>query len=731
MTLTLRNLFSICLVAIGMDAVAMVDGEYRDDVGTRRDSVQLNTIVVMGKSRVQSLKESAYSVNAVDVRQQINSVNNLADIISRSSGINIRKEGGLGSDFNLSVNGMSGNSIRYFIDGVPMQSRGGGANISNIPLNNIDHVEIYKGVVPSFLGSDALGGAINIVTRREHRSFVDASVSVGSFHTYRADVNSQIVLNNNGLLLRPQFSYDYSKNDYKVHGVEVWNDNESRYDTVSRRRFHDRYVSIQGQIDMGVEHKSWTDQFLVGVGFNNIKKELQTGTVQNIVYGKAERNQDAVDVHASYRKRGFLTDRLSAILHLSHTWDHSVTIDTALLRYSWNGTYRPTTKNETSGRGRMFRHYKRPMTLGRANFSYEINDFSSLALNYSYSRTGNKRYDTTLDYYQDEGNDSYFTPSTDHVEKHIIGLGYDLSLMDERFVTAVFLKDYVNHVSSQQTDLSWITHSDEVPTSATKNFIGYGLATRFAVSGFFAPKFSYEHSVRLPQVNELLGNGTTTYPNLALRPETSHNINLGAYGTIPLGKEHSIYYELSGFLRFTKDYIHLRINNSDGTAQYENVNDVTTRGLEGEVRYSCSDWLQFSTNVSYQVSKDMNQYLENGNKSATYLNRIPNRPWLNANSELMLKHSGILQKDDCLRFTYAYKYVHWFYLTWEAYGYKPSKARIPTQNMHDASLTYSWRAETYNLSLLCENMFDATSYDNYKLQKPGRNFTLKFRIYLR
>jgi len=50
--------------------------------------------------------------------------------------------------------------------------------------------------------------------------------------------------------------------------------------------------------------------------------------------------------------------------------------------------------------------------------------------------------------------------------------------------------------------------------------------------------------------------------------------------------------------------------------------------------------------------------------------------------------------------------------------------------LHSAALTYSWQGNRYNLTLECNNLFDATAYDNYKLQKPGRSFLAKFRLLL-
>ena len=51
--------------------------------------------------------------------------------------------------------------------------------------------------------------------------------------------------------------------------------------------------------------------------------------------------------------------------------------------------------------------------------------------------------------------------------------------------------------------------------------------------------------------------------------------------------------------------------------------------------------------------------------------------------------------------------------------------------MVNASLTYSWHQERYSITVSCDNVLDTLAFDNYKLQKPGRSFTAKFRLYLR
>lgn len=159
----------------------------------QESAVTLSSVEVYGKTQTQKVKEGAFAVNALDIKPIVNSLNNLNDLVNRTTGIKVREEGGVGSDFDLSINGLSGNSVRYFLDGMPLDTKGSGVSLANLPINIIDRIEIYKGVVPASLGTDALGGTINIITKQEKKDYLDVSYGIGSFHTHKADLNAQFV----------------------------------------------------------------------------------------------------------------------------------------------------------------------------------------------------------------------------------------------------------------------------------------------------------------------------------------------------------------------------------------------------------------------------------------------------------------------------------------------------------------------------------------------------------
>ena len=67
-----------------------------------------------------------------------------------------------------------------------------------------------------------------------------------------------------------------------------------------------------------------------------------------------------------------------------------------------------------------------------------------------------------------------------------------------------------------------------------------------------------------------------------------------------------------------------------------------------------------------------------------------------------------------------------FFRSWAGEG---AKLYIPAQGAHDANVTYSINNGRFNLAAEARNITNALLYDNYSLQKPGRNFSVKLRYF--
>lgn len=681
------------------------------------DAVQLDGVEVIGQKGSEQTKRTSYAVNALDVKPIAASLTNISNLVDRSTGIRIRREGGLGSDFDLSINGLSGNSVRYFLDGVPLDTKGADFKLDNLPVNLINRVEIYKGVVPAYLSADALGGAINIITNRGRSNFLDLSYGIGSFHTQSVDLNGQMRLGKTAIVVRPTLGINWSKNDYTMHDVEIWSEEQHKYINSSRKRFHDDYFSLLAQIEAGVQNVSWADAFFISGSFSKVNKELQTGAMQNKVYGMAERHSHAWNASARYNKR---FEDLYTHIDLSHTWDTRETVDTAYRKYSWDGSWLPSSGNEITGGEKSIRVYKRPLTVVSAGADYDFGRSYTVSVNYMLNRTGNERYDKVS---------TQFEPTNDHVTKQIISLTLTQRLLNGRLVNTLFGKDYINGLAIKQSD-----HPTTDPTyeqrNKTKSYYGGGVGSRFSLSDPVSVKASYEHSVRLPSARELLGNGTTVMANTGLSPETSNNYNASLFGNIRIDSDNLITYEAGGFIRHVQNYIRAAVSEREGVMQYENIPAVHIKGIDLEATYTWRRALQVSFNGSYNDSRNLKKLKSDGKPSATYKNRVPNRPWMFANASVAYTWRNTFMKTDRLRLCYDWQWVHWYYLNWEAFGAASSKARIPNQNSSNITVTYGFH-DRYSISVEFSDIFNARLYDNYMLQKPGRGVFAKFNLTLK
>src|SRR5690606_14529429 len=113
---------------------------------------------------------------------------------------------------NYILNGMSGNSVRIFIDGIPISTYGQSFNLNSIPPALIQRIEVYKGVTPIHLSEDALGGAINVVLKNGLQDSFNASLSGGSFNTWQGNFSGITRNKNNGFTLQASSFYNFSDN---------------------------------------------------------------------------------------------------------------------------------------------------------------------------------------------------------------------------------------------------------------------------------------------------------------------------------------------------------------------------------------------------------------------------------------------------------------------------------------------------------------------------------------
>lgn len=684
-------------------------------------ATQLAEVIVVGNP-LNKVKNSAYNATAVNTHELINTTKTLSEALSKAPGMKIRESGGVGSDMAVTMDGFSGKHIKVFIDGVPQEGVGSSFGLNNIPVNFAERIEVYRGVVPVGFGADAIGGVINIVTpRRQRKWFVDASYSFGSFNTHKSYVNF-------GQTLRNGFKYEinafqnYSNNDYwvdtPVEDFITGAINRKKKEHV--KRFNDTFHNEAVVGKVGFVNKSWADRLMLGFTYSHMYKEIQTGVRQEIVYGQKHRHGYSLMPSLEYAKRNLLVKGLDVALNANYNRNNTTNVDTASVKYNWFGDTSPL-----NSPGEQSRQNSRSINnnwSAVATVNYRLNEHHVFTINNVFNTFNRANEDLlTTPPQKDE-----FSKVT---SKNITGLSYRFS-PNTKFNLTAFGKHYHQYVSGPIAT----TSAQDVfeLTSSTVDYFGYGAAGTWFIPLGFQLKASYEKAYRLPTLEEMFGDEDLEMGDMALKPESSHNINLNLSYNAIFGNN-TIYAEAGFIYRDTRDYIQrniLALSGGKSAATYVNYGKVATKGFNVSVRYNFSRWLSIGGNFTQMNVRD-NMRTAQGSTApnVAYKERMPNQPYMFADSDVNFYWHGLGRKSNVLTVTYDNQYTHSFCYYTANIGSNNSDYMVPHQFAHNLTFTYAIHNGRYNLSFECRNFTNANLYDNFSLQKAGRAFYGKVRIY--
>ena len=688
------------------------------------DDEFLDEIVIKAKSPMQQVKESAYNVIALDAKAYHNTTLDLAHVLNKASGVRLRETGGVGSDMQLMMDGFNGRHVKVFIDGVPQEGVGSSFGLNNIPINFAERIEVYKGVVPVGFGTDAMGGIINIVTKKNRESwFLDASYSFGSFNTHKSYVNFGQTFKN-GLTYEINAFQNYSDNSYYINTpVKIFNGSTSSINNklIERvKRFHDTYHNEAVVAKVGVVNKSWADRLMIGLTYSEMYKEIQNGVKQQIVFGGKYMDGHSVMPSLEYRKKNLLRG-LDVVLTANYNKNITTNVDTSRYEYNWYGDTRlMSSPGEQSYQITRMNNNNINSTF---TANYRLNEVHSFTFNHvfnSFERSNRSLLDKVVPSHK------YNKETT----KNISGLSY-LYNPNEKWNATVFAKYYAQKVSGP---MAINTNGDEVERFSNKQgHPGYGAAATYFILKQLQAKLSYEKVYRLPTNDEIFGDEDLESGDLTLKPESSSNYNFNLSYNKVFGSN-SIYVEGGLIFRDVKDYIQRRLQNLSGGktgATFFNHGKVQTKGYNLTLRYGFGDWLSVGGSFTQMDIRDKVKTAANGTgqPSVTYGARIPNIPYQFANSDVSVYLRDLGKKGNMLTIAYDNIYMSAFPLYSEVLG-EESKFVVPKQFSHNIALTYSVNNGKYNFTVECANFSDEKLYDNFSLQKAGRAFYGKVRINL-
>ena len=143
------------------------------------------------ESPVDKVLASVDIISGAELRRQ--PAADLGDLLRMRAGVEVARLGGPGQQTSLFLRGTESNHVLVLVDGVRINPGTiGSAAIQNIAPELIERVEIVKGPRSALYGSDAIGGVINVITRRRTENGASVQAGVGSYDSRSASIDAGI-----------------------------------------------------------------------------------------------------------------------------------------------------------------------------------------------------------------------------------------------------------------------------------------------------------------------------------------------------------------------------------------------------------------------------------------------------------------------------------------------------------------------------------------------------------
>ena len=532
----------------------------------------MNEVVVTAQYAPMRVDQSIYKVKVINSHQiEQKAANNLTDLLSSELNIRIAQDGALGT--SMSLQGLSGENVKFLIDGVPVIGRmDGNIDIGQLNLYNVDHIEVIEGPMSVVYGSNALAGVINIITKENKSTNLSAYARgyLESVGIYNFDMGT---------------SYKVKDHVFSFSGGRNFFDGFSGDDSLrsvrwkpKRQYFLDGYYLYSlPKIKLKIS-SSWFDEKLLSKG--NLMAPYYENALDS--YFLTSRSTNKVEYNQKIRSNRYI-NLMGSYAFYSRKKE---TYFKDLTTLTETATTNPEDFDTTRFHNLLFRG-----TFSKSNPASHLN------------------YQLGFDLNEEIGTGKRITDN-----KQQIG-------------------DYAAFLSVQYDPLKWMTIQPGIRFIYNTKYqapLVYSLNMKFAFKENYSIRASYSRGFRAPSLKELylffvdVNHNVQGNPNL--EAENSHNVNL----SLQYNRETS-----KSFVGCEVNFFYNNINNGITLAQatgnlytYINVDKYITQGAQVVINYRFYPWLNFRTGAGVtgkynsltqeQGIEDKFYYSPDANASTTY-----------------------------------------------------------------------------------------------------------------
>lgn len=189
--LSVATLGSVCIEKVEAKGLTHQSAE-AEEVSDEHD---LSEVTVAGTLTPLTQLQAARLVSVI-TRTEIEAVavQTANDILKLATGVDVRQRGGFGIQTDISIDGSTFDQIVILLNGVTISNPHTGHLAADFPVNvaDIERIEVLEGAASRVYGASAFGGSINIVTRKDAHSDIEAGAMGGSYGTAGADFRATL-----------------------------------------------------------------------------------------------------------------------------------------------------------------------------------------------------------------------------------------------------------------------------------------------------------------------------------------------------------------------------------------------------------------------------------------------------------------------------------------------------------------------------------------------------------
>ncbi len=622
-----------------------------------------------------SITSSAHSV--IEAGRFRNSFVSLPDVMEQEVGVQIRSSGGKGSFSTVLLHGASSEQVVIYLDGIPLNDASGGpVDLSLIPLDNVERIEIYRGSTPLELGEPSIGGAVNIVTREAATSKTNTRLSVitASFQTYKLSGSSSFVKDKNRFYAGA--NYLQSENSFSYKNNNGTPDNPSD-DRVEKRQ------------NDGVKH--FTALF-------NWKREINKDLETELRFDLSDRNKELPSVANSSAIQTFVDTQnynLLGQLDARDVFYEDVNFNIKLFAKQKNEIFDDSLAQQGFLNQRTTSVTKK---IGAQTYAESIKAQQHWKL---LSGISQETYDT-------ESSLLLVQSETNTREKHEASVE-TVSYLDEQRLILNFVLRYQllrDGIAQTSDEFGDVTQGFEQKYQFVNPQLG--VKYRFNNRTFLTANAGQYN--RAPSFLELFGGGGLLLGNTDLKPEQSINTDIGYTYTWfkPRNWLHDA--ELYGGIFYNQiDDLIVRIDNGQGIGIPRNISDAVIQGVEATFKLIPAKRHTINTNISFIDSVNNSEIVAFQNK------KLP----------------GYYQQNVSLRYAYALK--QWLYslefdTKRKVFYDRANLLKGDDVNLLNAGVRYLFKHS--NIDFRVNNVFDENIQYFRSRPTPGLNISLSYNAYI-